>query len=214
MDWYFDFISPFAYLQHELLLRDHPRLQRRYRPVLFAAMLKHWGGKGPAEIEAKRALTYRHCQWLAERHEIAMKFPPAHPFNPLPFLRLALARDCDTDCVTQIFRALYAEGADPNDPGVFAEVCARAGLDANNAAERINAPQIKTQLRESTDAAIARGVFGVPTLALDNEDGDAQLFWGLDMTEMALECLAEPRRFRRGEYARLAELPVAQARKA
>ncbi|MDA8007686.1 MAG: DsbA family protein, partial [Gammaproteobacteria bacterium] len=100
------------------------------------------------------------------------------------------------------------------DPGVFAEICARAGLDANEADERINAPQIKTQLRESTDAAIARGVFGVPTLALNNDDGDAQLFWGLDMTEMALECLAEPRRFRRGEYARLAELPVAQARKA
>ena len=59
-----------------------------YRPVLFGALLKHWGHKGPAEIEPKRAWTYRHVLWLAHRHGIAMQMPAQHPFNPLALLRL------------------------------------------------------------------------------------------------------------------------------
>jgi 2-hydroxychromene-2-carboxylate isomerase len=57
-DWYFDFISPFAYLQSEQLHRLQPLVQIRYRPVLFAGLLKHWGNKGPAEVLPKRQFTY------------------------------------------------------------------------------------------------------------------------------------------------------------
>ncbi|MDD9883563.1 MAG: 2-hydroxychromene-2-carboxylate isomerase [Gammaproteobacteria bacterium] len=204
--WYFDFISPFAYLQHELLLRDQPRLRLDYRPVLFAGLLKHWGGKGPAEIPAKREVTYRHCQWLATRHRIGMKFPPAHPFNPLPALRLAVALRCAPACVTRLFRAIYADGADLSRATEWQEVCRQLGVA--DAAERIAQPRVKDELRANTDAAAAAGVFGVPTLALGG-----QLFWGLDMTGMALECLENPERFNTDEYRRLTNLPVGQARK-
>ena len=93
-DWYFDFVSPFAYLQSEELASLAPRLAIRYRPVLFAALLDAHGQKGPAEIAAKRAFTYRFVIWRAKQLGIRLKFPPEHPFNPLPLLRLAIACDC------------------------------------------------------------------------------------------------------------------------
>jgi len=204
--WYFDFISPFAYLQHEVLLRDQPHLRLDYRPVLFAGLLKHWGGKGPAEIPAKREVTYRHCQWLAEQHGIGMKFPPAHPFNPLPALRLAIALRCTPVCVTRLFRAIYADGADLSRAADWEGVCRQLGV--TDAATHIAQIWVKEQLRANTDEAAAAGVFGVPTLAVGG-----QLFWGLDMTGMALEYLQNPARFSEGEYRRLATLPVGQARR-
>ena len=200
--WYFDFISPFAYLQHELLLRRG--LAREYRPVLFGGLLKHYRHKGPAEIPSKRVITYQHCQFLAERYGVPMRFPPAHPFNPLVLLRLAVARNCDTECVTEIFRALYTDGLDLNQPDNLRQLCARLGVDENAA----NAPQVKTKLRANTEQATAAGVFGVPTLMIG-----ARIFWGLDMTDMALAYLESPARFSQGEYQRLAQLPVGITRK-
>ncbi len=93
LTFFFDPISPFAYLAFELLPRalDGLSYSVDYQPVLFAAMLSQWGQKGPAEIEPKRAWTFRHVHWLAHRHGIEMQTPAQHPFNPLALLRLALA---------------------------------------------------------------------------------------------------------------------------
>ena len=82
-DWYFDFLSPFSYLQLVQFDRLPPDLEITYRPVLFAGLLGHWEHKGPAEIPAKRVHTYRWCHWYAARHGIPFRMPPAHPFNPL-----------------------------------------------------------------------------------------------------------------------------------
>ena len=69
-----------------------------YRPVLFAGMLAHHGQKGPAEIEAKRAWTFRHVHWLAHSHGIPMDTPARHPFNPLPLLRLGRGNAAQHRC--------------------------------------------------------------------------------------------------------------------
>src|SRR5258708_20024841 len=89
-EWYFDFISPFSYLQIEAFDRLPPDMKLTLRPVLFAGLLNHWGHKGPAEIPEKRRFTYRFVQWLAEQQGVPMKFPPTHPFNPIKALRLAI----------------------------------------------------------------------------------------------------------------------------
>ena len=205
-DWYFDFISPFAYLQHELLLRRRPPLKRNYRPVLLVGLLRHWGTKGPAEIPAKRAVSYQHCQWLAGKYDIPMKFPPAHPFNPLSALRLAIAQHCQETCVTDIFRALYADGADLAHPPDWEKLCRQRG--AADGASLVSQPWVKEQLRANTEAAVRQGVFGVPTLMIGGRQ-----FWGADMTDMALDYSAHPDTFERGEYRRLADLPVGRTRK-
>ena len=98
-DWYFDFVSPFSYLQCEQLPMLERSVRIRYRPVLFAGLLKAHGHKGPAEIASKRRFTYRFVVWQAAKLGIPLKFPAAHPFNPLPLLRLAIAADCEPSAV-------------------------------------------------------------------------------------------------------------------
>ncbi len=204
-DWYFDFVSPFAYLQSEQLGSLAPRIAVRYRPVLFAGLLEANGQKGPAEIPAKRVFTYRFCVWQAMRLGIALKFPPEHPFNPLPLLRLAIACDCTPEAVHRIFRFVWRDGRLPDLPIEWAELVHDLALPE---ADRLIATQeVKDELRRNTDEAIARGVFGVPTLAL----GDA-LFWGADATAMAVDYAAAGCRFADPEYARVADLPVGAAR--
>ena len=205
IDWYFDFISPFAYLQSELLAATFPRTPIRYRPVLFAGLLGAHGQKGPAEIPSKRAFTYRFCVWKARTLGIPIKFPPEHPFNPLPLLRLAVACDSTPDAVHRIFRFVWRDGRLPDLPIEWAELTHDLGVD--DAQARIADPAVKDALRANTNEALARGAFGVPTLAIGEE-----LFWGADATGMALDYLAAGGRYDDPEYARVAALPEGATR--
>jgi 2-hydroxychromene-2-carboxylate isomerase len=204
-DWYFDFVSPFSYLQCEQLPSLERALRVRYKPVLFAGLLKAHDHKGPAEIPAKRRFTYRFVVWQAKRLGIPLKFPPAHPFNPLPLLRLAIVADCDPDAVRRIFRFVWRDGRIGDLPIEWAELTAELGLAGAEA--RIATPEVKDALRRYTDEAIARGVFGVPTLAIGEE-----LFWGADATEMAADFVARGCNFADPEMDRVAALPAAAER--
>ncbi|MBL8473401.1 MAG: DsbA family protein [Rhodocyclaceae bacterium] len=211
LNWYFDFISPFAYLASQRLhVLVPPDVDLRLVPVLFAGLLDHFGHKGPAELPAKRRFTYRHVVWQAERAGIPLKFPPGHPFNPLAVLRLALALDCRPEVVDRIFCYIWLEGKDPNQPDNWEELALSLGFASAEAArEAANAAAVKAALAANGAEAVAAGVFGVPTLALDGE-----LYWGWDAMEFALAALADPARYAGGEYARVADLPEATQRKA
>jgi 2-hydroxychromene-2-carboxylate isomerase len=206
VDWYFDFISPFSYLQSELLGTLPPRAELRYRPVLLAGLLAAHGQKGPAEIAGKREFSYRFCVWQARKLGIAFKFPPVHPFNPLRLLRLAHACDCRPEAIHRIFRFLWRDGRLPDLPIEWAELTGDLGLA--DAEAKVATPEVKDALRHATDRAVACGVFGVPTLAVAGE-----LFWGVDATAMAAEFMAAGGRFDDPEYTRVAALPVGATRK-
>jgi len=203
-DWYFDFISPFAYLAWMRLGELPEDVQIQYRPVLFAAMLNHWGQKGPAEMPTKRAWTYRWCTWLADQHGIAFRFPGAHPFNPLPYLRLAIAANCSQHAIHSIFQAIWTTGDDPADESVMRGLLESLRIDP----DQLSTPAVKDGLRQGTDNALAQGVFGVPTLAIDGE-----FFWGADAMEFAMAFLADPSIVRTAEMRRVATLPVGVVRK-
>lgn len=205
-DWYFDFVSPFSYLQRMMFDRLPAALEIAATPVLFAGLLARWEHKGPAEIPGKRRYTYRYCKWFADRHGIPFVMPPAHPFNPLSALRLAVALDSAPEVVDAIFRFVFAEGRDPSDPADWAALTERLGIE--DAAARIAEPAVKETLRRNTEAAAARGVFGVPTFAIGEE-----LFWGVEATDMLLDYLRDPGLFAETEMARISDLPVGIARR-
>jgi 2-hydroxychromene-2-carboxylate isomerase len=204
-DWYFDVISPFAYLQWVRLRRDYPQLRLRPRPLLFGALLQHYGQLGPAEIPGKRAFTYRFVAWEARRLGIALRFPPAHPFNPLAALRLILAADDATAATDAVFAHVWRDGRAADSAAALKDVATMLGVADIDAA--IARDEVKAALRANTEEAIARGVFGVPTLCI----GDA-LFWGNDATGMALDYIANPAAFA-GEFDAVAALPVGIERK-
>lgn len=197
--WYFDFISPFAYLQWrklQPLIHEHVI---RPVPILFAAVLDAIGQRGPAEIPAKRTFTYRHVLWQAREAGVPLRFPPAHPFNPLHALRLCVATNSSPEAIDAIFSRIWAEGAPGDSPDVLAELAARLGTSA----DALAAPEVKAALRANTEQAIAAGVFGVPTLALGKS-----LFWGNDAHAFAIAVLRDPALLDEAEMRRLAELPI------
>lgn len=205
-DWYFDVVSPYAYLQFATFDQLPSDLQVQIKPVLFAGLLGAWDNMGPAEIPAKRRQTYRYCHWLAGKRGIPFKTPPRHPFNPLAVLRLAVLLDGEPDAVGTIFHHIWGAGNDGQDPDSLSDLAATLGVDDWQA--RVNEPAVKQQLRANTEEAVARGVFGVPTFAIDGE-----IFWGDDVTDMMLDYLDEPELFSHGEWGRLGEMPVAAQRK-
>jgi 2-hydroxychromene-2-carboxylate isomerase len=203
-DWYFDFISPFAYLAWARLAELPRDVAIRRRPVLLAGLLNHWGQKGPAEIAAKRLWTYRWCMWQAAQQSISFRFPAAHPFNPLPYLRLAIAAGNTQHAIHAIFQALWTTGADPADERVLDGLLASLNVSRT----QLTAIEVKDALRLETQRAVERGVFGVPTLAIDG-----QLFWGADALAFLKAYLADPGILVAAEMQRVATLPVGAVRK-
>jgi len=178
---YLDFVSPYAYLAFERLPQALEGLSYavEYRPILFAGLLKQWGQKGPAEIEPKRAWTFRQVHWLAQRDSIRLDTPARHPFNPLALLRLAWA--CapaggtpNRRVVEALFHHVWHGGADANDTERLFDLTLRLAPSLDPASEAV-----KQRLRLATEAALALGVFGVPTF-----EAGGRLFWGADSLPM------------------------------
>ena len=202
--WYFDFISPFAYICLHRLKELPADLTIEFRPVLFAAMLNHWGQKGPAEMPTKRRYSYRWSYWWAGSLGIPLRYPAAHPFNPLHHLRLAVACASSPDAVRTIFDSIWTTGADASDPAQFASLL----QDLGRKKEELESTEVKNTLRKNTEDAIQRGVFGVPTFEVDGE-----LFWGADSIEFLKDFLNNPSAIKNPEMQRLDSLPVAAARR-
>ncbi|GHC74525.1 isomerase [Pseudorhodoferax aquiterrae] len=180
IDFYLDFLSPYAYIAFETLPVALQGLsyQVQYRPVLLGAVLRAHGLRGPAEIPAKRAFIYRQVLWLAHQHGVPMDLPAEHPFPPLPLLRLALACGAGPQpnryvCET-VFRHVWRGGADASAPERLQRLAAELAPVRDPAGEAV-----KAQLRANTEAATAAGVFGVPALVVDG-----RVFWGLDALPM------------------------------
>lgn len=202
--WYFDIISPYAYLHLKQFAKIAPALDIEFRPVLFAGLLKHWGTKGPAELPAKRRHTYRQCVWLARANGIPFAMPPLHPFNPLKVLRLLTGLGAPRGAVDAAFDFVWGEGRDPNTE--WPALCARLGVAA--ATPLVDDPAVKQTLQYTTDAAAAAGVWGVPTFAIDGE-----LFWGADTIEWMNAFLGDRALFTRPDMRRADAAEIGIVRK-
>lgn len=204
--FYLDFISPYAYLAFEQLPEALKGISYsvEYRPVLFAGMLKHHGQLGPAEIAPKRDWTYRQVMWLARSLRIPMQMPASHPFNPLPLLRLAIA--CNTSATGEvnryvcetIFRHVWQGGQDAGHVERF-----KALTEELSPAHDVQSEVVKNSLHNNTDDAIAQGVFGVPTIVVDDK-----VFWGLDALPMLRDYLLGASRFQTDDWEAASQVGV------
>ena len=210
--FYLDFISPYAYLAFEKLpeaLQGHS-YSVTCKPVLFAGLLKYHGQLGPAEIAGKREWTYRQVLWLAQQQGTPLLMPQTHPFNPLALLRLAFAcapvlgADATPNrfVCESIFRHVWQSGLDAADPARLAQLVAQLQPKRD-----VADADVKEQLKASTQQAIDSGVFGVPTLTVDDK-----LFWGLDALPMLRDYLDQTPWFDSPAWHDAAQVPVGQAR--
>jgi 2-hydroxychromene-2-carboxylate isomerase len=204
--WYFDFISPYAWLQstqlEALRTRGHEVI---CIPILFAGLLKHWGQKGPAEMVTKRTYTYQQIAWYAQREGLKLTWPSRHPFNPLPLLRLCAFLGNTPQVVERLFSYVWRDGHLPDEPQAWSSLLAELKVLPAD----LDSPQVKDIIRINTEAALAKGVFGVPSSIVQAGDNakpspiDAKpspIFWGFDSTPMLHAWLEGHTFFKSSEY--------------
>ena len=204
--WYFDFISPFAYLQFAQFPNLPTNIEITPVPTVFGAILQHWGQLGPAEIPPKRRFVYRFFQWNADQLGIPFAMPPMHPFNPIPALRLCTAVGASIEHTRAVFDLIYGKGIQPDSPEGIQLI--GEALKIPNPESAMQDTLVKESLRSNTARATSDGVFGVPSFVIDGE-----VFWGGDSTEMMLDFLKNPALFKTPEMKRISNMEMGLTRK-
>ena len=183
IDFYFDYISPFAHFAW----RNVASLAKRYEcqihahPVVFGKLLDKWGQLGPAEITPKRKWLNQYCLRYAALNGFAYNPPKFHPFNPLAALRMSLKEvsgDNQHKIIGAIFEAGWCRGEDLGDLPTLVSLLEERAVDGNYLSQQIALPNVKQLLMDETNMAIDLGVFGVPCMIIDG-----LLFWGNDQME-------------------------------
>ena len=196
--FYYDIISPFAYLY----LKQRQRLEQKLAitpvPILLGGLFRATENKGPGEIAAKRPHTYQFCVWQAEKLGIPFRFPEHHPFMTVAPQRLLVECQADWPMVERAFDFVWVEGKDPNH--CWSEFCCYLGLAAST--EKPENPEVKAKLISNTHQAKIDGAFGVPALVIKQH-----CFWGVDTIDWALDFIARPGMFEEASYAHAGNVP-------
>jgi 2-hydroxychromene-2-carboxylate isomerase len=184
VQFYFDPISPYCWLAAAKLTEVEKAADICFEaiPVLFAGLLNYHENKGPAEVQAKRSYMFTDVIRLAQQAGLDLQGPPSHPFNPLKALRSCLAIE-DLDLRKQysieVMHSAWRDGKDITEEETLQSIAHQCGLDGDFLIQQTQEKTIKAKLLQTTQKAITKGIFGVPTFVVKND-----LFWGYDRLSM------------------------------
>ena len=192
VDFYFDVGSPAAYLaftQIEAIARE-AGASVNHKPMLLGGVFQATGNASPATVPAKGAYTFIDFARHAKRYGVTLIRNPHFPINTLMLMRAITgaqmhAPEREAVLIDAIFKAIWTEQLNMNDPEVASVALANAGFPAGLIASWIGDAAVKARLKETTDEAVARGVFGAPTMFVGDE-----MFFGQDRLEWVREALA------------------------
>lgn len=190
VEFFFDYGSPASYLAWtqlpEICQRNSATLH--YRPMLLGAVFKETGNQTPSNIAAKGQWMQADMNRWAQRYDVPFRRNPHFPVNTLQLMRGAIwaqQNDCFSPYSQAVFDAMWVNGADLNQPEVIVSTLRNAGLPTEDILAGVADPAIKQALIEKTNDAVARGVFGAPTMFVADE-----MHFGqdrLDWVEQALQ---------------------------
>jgi 2-hydroxychromene-2-carboxylate isomerase len=194
VDLIFDFGSPNAYLAWKVLpeITARTNAQVNLIPCLLGGLFKLTGNQAPmtafgnvkGKLEYERLETQR---FIAKHGLRAFRFNPHFPVNTLLIMRglLAARRANVFDLYLEtVLKAMWEDGKKMDDPAVVAEVLRAAGLDAQAILDAAQDPVVKADLAANTNAAAARGAFGIPTFFVGDE-----MFFGKERLGQVEEAL-------------------------
>lgn len=192
VEFYFDLGSPATYLAYTQLPKICAQTdsQLNYIPILLGGVFKATGNASPATIPAKGAYMFQDLDRYARRYGVPLKFNPNFPINTLMLMRAVTGMQLRhperfqafIDC---LFQAIWVEGRNLDDLATVATVLTQNGFDPAEVLALTADEEVKTALKNNTEKAVQRGVFGAPSMFVDN-----QLFFGQDRLDFVLEALA------------------------
>ncbi len=193
VDFYFDFGSLAAYLAYTQL----PKLSVDtgatvvWKPMLLGGVFQATGNQSPATIPAKGKYVFTDFARFAKRYGVPLHMNPHFPINTITLMRAAVGLQMRSDArfgafVEAMFRAIWIDSKNMNDPATVGAVWQAAGFDATAMLALCNEQPVKDQLKAGTQAAVERGIFGAPTFFV----GDT-MFWGQDRLDFVREALTD-----------------------
>ncbi|NMZ09406.1 MULTISPECIES: 2-hydroxychromene-2-carboxylate isomerase [Pseudomonas] len=192
LEFFFDLGSPTTYLAYTQLpgICAETGSQLVYQPILLGGIFKATGNASPITIAAKGRYLLQDLARYAKRYGVPLKFNPHFPINTLTLMRAVTGIQLRQperfiDFIDCLFRALWVDGRNLGDPAVVAAVLAEHGFDPAQVLELAQDEAVKDALKHKTEEAIARGVFGAPSLFVGQ-----QLFFGQDRLDFVREALS------------------------
>lgn len=192
LEFFFDLGSPATYLAYTQLpaLCAETGTQLVYQPMLLGGVFKATGNASPITVPAKGRYTFNDLARYAKRYNVTLKFNPHFPINTLVLMRAVTGIQLRQperfqafiDC---LFRAIWVEGRNLGDPAGVAVVLTEAGFDPDEVLALANDERTKTALKDKTEEAIQRGVFGAPSMFVGND-----MFFGQDRLDFVREALS------------------------
>ena len=183
IDFYFDIISPYAYIAHKKILK-HKNIIFNYKPIFLGGLHKLAGIDSPAFNEYKLKNTINDCNLVSEKNNIKFKWNSSFPINSLTIMRgyLCVDKDKQSDYLNYFFDAYWKENKDLSNNENISKLLNKLNIDNKNFFKSIKEQSIKDKLIMLTTDAFNKDVFGTPTFIVNNK-----IFWGQDRLEYALE---------------------------
>ena len=185
-DFYFDFISPYAFIAHHKIIKleNNYKFKINYSPILLGGLHNLHEIKAPAFIPSKAKFMIRDCKMVAEKNKIKFKFNSYFPIRSLNLMRGVLVAEEDgikDQYINKIFNAIWSDGLNLNDEEVLTKVLKNIDINPKTFLLRAQSQNIKDQLRVKTNEAFKKGIFGAPTFVVKDK-----IFWGQDRLQYAI----------------------------
>ena len=183
IDFYFDFISPYSYLAH-LKIKQTKNINFDYKPVLVGGLHNLQGITAPAFIRHKLKHMMSDCDLIAKKDRSNFIWNSKFPINSLNIMRGYLfINNKDKDLYLNVmFDAYWKDNLDISNEEIIKSLLKKCKIDLNSFFEGIKDPQIKEELKNVTQEAHDKEIFGTPTFVVNNK-----IFWGQDRLEFALD---------------------------
>tara|TARA_E500000178_G_C16943173_1_gene717467 strand:+ start:775 stop:1362 length:588 start_codon:yes stop_codon:yes gene_type:complete len=186
LEFYFDFISPYSFIAYQELKKVEKKetIKIKYKPILLGGLHNLHNIKAPAFIPAKAKFMIRDCKMIAEKNKIRFKFNSYFPIKTLNLMRGVIIADEDDFLgyyVDKIFDCIWKDGLNMNDHSIIEKILKNLNINPKTFLLRLSTQNIKNSLKEKTDDAFKKGIFGAPSFVVNNK-----IFWGQDRLEFAL----------------------------
>jgi 2-hydroxychromene-2-carboxylate isomerase len=186
-DFYFDFVSPYSFLAHKEIrkIENKTGIKIRYKPILLGGLHNLHGIKAPAFIPAKARHMIKDCKLIAERNNVKFKFNSYFPIRSLNLMRGVLVAEEDNVknyYIDNIFNTIWQDGLNMNDEIIIQKVIKNLNINPKTFSLRTTSSLIKDSLKNKTNDAYEKGIFGAPSFVSNNK-----IFWGQDRIEFALK---------------------------